>query len=139
MIAVPFERQSTSIHRKVTGVVFTSGARCRKISPMVAKPRFTIGARRAESVDHIAAVAASFFAVLVLLAAAAPAQANPAFWRFEWPNTDFSKFSVDLSDIISGGPACRKVGLVRASPDNASYPGGNRCTTCVLGAASVRR
>ena len=88
-------------------VGFTCGARCRRISPTVEKPLFTFGTlsnARAESVDLIAALAASIFAVLVLLAAAAPAQADPAFWRFEWPSTDFSKFSVDLNDIISGGP-----------------------------------
>ncbi len=52
IIAAPFERQSTTsdfkalspTHHNVTGV-FTCGARCRKISPMVAKPLFTIGAR----------------------------------------------------------------------------------------------
>ncbi len=37
------------------------------------------------------------------LAAAAPA--SPQFWSYEWPNTDFSKTSVDdWSEILSGGP-----------------------------------
>lgn len=29
---------------------------------------------------------------------------SPAHWRAEWPNTDFSIHSVDLSEIFSGGP-----------------------------------
>jgi len=29
----------------------------------------------------------------------------PAFWKQEWPNTDFSKSSVDFTSILSGGPA----------------------------------
>lgn len=32
------------------------------------------------------------------------AQADPNFWKFEWPKTDFSMTSVDLVDILSGGP-----------------------------------
>ncbi len=74
---------------------------------MVAKPLFTIGARSDTDVasgDLLAALAAIFFAAAVLLAGAAPAHANPALWRFEWPNTDFSKSSVPFEDIISGGP-----------------------------------
>ena len=32
------------------------------------------------------------------------ATANPSVWRFEWPNTDFTKASVDFDEILSGGP-----------------------------------
>ena len=32
------------------------------------------------------------------------ASANPDYWRHEWPKTDFSQYSVPLSDILSGGP-----------------------------------
>ena len=32
------------------------------------------------------------------------ASASPALWKFQWPKTDFRKTSVDLSEIISGGP-----------------------------------
>lgn len=32
------------------------------------------------------------------------AAADPNFWKFEWPRTDFSKSSVDFVDILSGGP-----------------------------------
>ena len=41
-------------------------------------------------------------ATLVLGAGAA--FANPDAWRAEWPQTDFSRSTVDLSEIISGGP-----------------------------------
>jgi hypothetical protein len=38
--------------------------------------------------------------VLVVL----PAAADPASWRAEWPDTDFSKHSVAFEEIIGGGP-----------------------------------
>lgn len=38
-------------------------------------------------------------------ALAAPAQADPSFWKHEWPDTDFSRTNVDgWAEIISGGP-----------------------------------
>ncbi len=43
-------------------------------------------------------------AALILGLAAAAATAQPRFWENEWPRTDFSRSSVDLSEIISGGP-----------------------------------
>ena len=42
----------------------------------------------------VAAVALTASAVL----------ANPSQWEREWPDTDFSRASVDFGDIISGGP-----------------------------------
>lgn len=33
----------------------------------------------------------------------ASGQANPAFWQLEWPDTDFSKHSVEFEEIFSGG------------------------------------
>ncbi len=39
-----------------------------------------------------------------LLVLPALANANPRNWAAEWPNTDFSRHSVDLAEIISGGP-----------------------------------
>ncbi|NNG03780.1 MAG: DUF3179 domain-containing protein [Inquilinus sp.] len=36
--------------------------------------------------------------------AATLAAAEPRYWRAEWPATDFEKTSIDLSEIISGGP-----------------------------------
>lgn len=45
-----------------------------------------------------------YSAVLFCLVTAA-AQADPDFWRHEWPDTDFSKTSVNSwSEIMSGGP-----------------------------------
>ncbi|PKP70680.1 MAG: hypothetical protein CVT82_05925 [Alphaproteobacteria bacterium HGW-Alphaproteobacteria-4] len=35
---------------------------------------------------------------------AATAQTAPAAWRAEWPATDFSRTSVNFSEILSGGP-----------------------------------
>ena len=32
------------------------------------------------------------------------AQANPEFWAFEWPVTNFDKSSIDYSEVKSGGP-----------------------------------
>ena len=42
--------------------------------------------------------------MVVVLAGAALALANPASWKYEWPNTDFEKHSVDFAEIMSGGP-----------------------------------
>jgi hypothetical protein len=39
-----------------------------------------------------------------LLIAAEPLAADPARWRGEWPQTDFDRRSVDLAEIVSGGP-----------------------------------
>ena len=41
---------------------------------------------------------------LALALLAAPALADPSLWRGEWPRTDFSRTSVDLAEIMSGGP-----------------------------------
>jgi hypothetical protein len=45
----------------------------------------------------------------VLAALAGVAVANPSWWKSEWQRTDFTKHSVDLDDIISGG--VRKDGI----------------------------
>jgi hypothetical protein len=47
-------------------------------------------------------VAAISAGVLVLVVASS-GQANPAFWKLEWPSTDFSKSSVPFDEIFSGG------------------------------------
>ena len=47
---------------------------------------------------HLAAAA------LVLGAGVAEARAEPSAWAREWPRTDFTDASVDLSEILSGGP-----------------------------------
>jgi hypothetical protein len=44
-------------------------------------------------------------AVLVLAATGITAAADPSFWKHEWPDTDFSRTSVDSwVEILSGGP-----------------------------------
>ena len=45
--------------------------------------------------------------ILLLLFAttgSAVARADPSLWRFEWPNTNFERSSVDFDEIFSGGP-----------------------------------
>ena len=46
---------------------------------------------------------AGFLAGLLVLAPSG-LHANPDRWKAEWPKTDFSKKSVDLREIFSGGP-----------------------------------
>ncbi len=41
---------------------------------------------------------------LLLCFVTAPALALPPSWKWEWPHTDFSRHSVDLGEIRSGGP-----------------------------------
>jgi len=45
------------------------------------------------------------FVMLVLAGGRAEAASFPDSWKAEWQKTDFSKSSVDLSEIFSGGPA----------------------------------
>ncbi len=51
-----------------------------------------------------AAVPSLFFILLCTGLASSNANANPDAWRHEWPNTDFSRHSVDFGEILSGGP-----------------------------------
>ena len=44
------------------------------------------------------------FLFVLVLGLAGTAAANPGFWRFQWPDTDFTQHSVDLSEIMGGGP-----------------------------------
>jgi len=41
---------------------------------------------------------------LIFTAVTGASQAQVSFWKSEWPNTDFTKTSVDLNEIQSGGP-----------------------------------
>ena len=43
-------------------------------------------------------------ATAVFAVTAGFALANPAFWQSAWPNTDFSNTSIDLDEVMSGGP-----------------------------------
>ncbi len=45
-----------------------------------------------------------FAFLLLLLGSAGPGGAAPPDWSQEWPRTDFSKASVPLDEIVSGGP-----------------------------------
>lgn len=42
--------------------------------------------------------------LLTLFSLAPLASGDEAMWRTEWPNTDFSRTTVDLGEFISGGP-----------------------------------
>lgn len=42
--------------------------------------------------------------VMALVALAGGALANPAQWAREWPQTDFTRTTVDFAEIMSGGP-----------------------------------
>ncbi|MDP6882701.1 MAG: DUF3179 domain-containing protein [Rhodospirillales bacterium] len=48
-------------------------------------------------------------AVLIMAAIVSTAAANPETWRYVWSRTDFSKHSIDYSEIFSGG--VRKDGI----------------------------
>lgn len=41
---------------------------------------------------------------LALATVTLPALAQPSRWAREWPDTDFTKFSIDFDDVMSGGP-----------------------------------
>jgi hypothetical protein len=43
-------------------------------------------------------------ALIFWVLALPPSVAEPAHWRGEWPETDFTRHSVDLDEIIPGGP-----------------------------------
>lgn len=43
-------------------------------------------------------------ALALMVLAGQGAAADPSAWRSEWPRTDFTKSTVDLGEIISGGP-----------------------------------
>ncbi len=47
--------------------------------------------------------AAAISAGILVLIVSTTGQANPAFWKLEWPNTDFSKSNVPFDEIFSGG------------------------------------
>jgi hypothetical protein len=44
-------------------------------------------------------------ALAIGLSMAPPLAAQPAHWRSEWPDTDFTRHSVRFDEIIPGGPA----------------------------------
>jgi len=58
----------------------------------------TFAAHAAQTLARALLVLAGF----VFLASAA--SANPENWRYEWPDTDFTKTSIEWGEILSGGP-----------------------------------
>lgn len=42
--------------------------------------------------------------VLAIFTAIGTSIAQPTHWQREWPNTDFSRHSVEFDEIMSGGP-----------------------------------
>lgn len=57
-----------------------------------------------------------------------PAQAQVSFWKYEWPDTDFTKTSVEFNEIIGGGPpkdgipALNDPGLIPVDQENRLAP-----------------
>jgi len=47
---------------------------------------------------------AGLLTAAALAAAGSTALADPSMWKRQWPRTDFSRHSVDLGEIMSGGP-----------------------------------
>jgi hypothetical protein len=45
-----------------------------------------------------------FLIILLLASPPLSAQEPSAFWQSAWPNTDFSKSSIDFDEVLSGGP-----------------------------------
>jgi hypothetical protein len=43
-------------------------------------------------------------ALIALLSAVGTLRADPSSWKREWPRTDFSRHSIDYSEVLSGGP-----------------------------------
>jgi hypothetical protein len=52
----------------------------------------------------LVALAGMVVAAVAVLSLLPGASANPDYWSYEWPRTDFTKTSVDFSEILSGGP-----------------------------------
>ncbi len=44
------------------------------------------------------------FVLAILIGGTMLASANSTFWKLSWPDTDFSKKSVEFDEIMSGGP-----------------------------------
>ncbi|MBL6959437.1 MAG: DUF3179 domain-containing protein [Rhodospirillales bacterium] len=59
---------------------------------------------RSHTLDPIPALLAVLAVFAAVLLFAATAKANPMLWAAAWPKTDFSKKSIDYSEILSGGP-----------------------------------
>ncbi len=54
--------------------------------------------------SHAQPARAVLLGLIALSFMAGSALANPERWRSEWPDTDFTKSSIDFDEILSGGP-----------------------------------
>ncbi|MHA1545849.1 MAG: DUF3179 domain-containing protein [Alphaproteobacteria bacterium] len=64
-----------------------------------------IARESAKASPLVALLISALLGITFLVAGLVSASANPDVWKnFRWPNTDFSKTSVDFSEILSGGP-----------------------------------
>lgn len=43
-------------------------------------------------------------ALALMIYNASAQRSGPDFWKFEWPNTDFTKTNIDYVEVLSGGP-----------------------------------
>lgn len=80
-----------------------------------------------------------FIALLLMIA---PAHADPNFWKYDWPNTDFNKTSIkSWTEIQSGGPprdgvlAIDTPKFLRASGENSLQANEPVITEALLGAS----
>ncbi len=53
---------------------------------------------------QLPARSALVLALISLAFSSGVASANPEYWRSEWPNTDFTKHSIEFEEVLSGGP-----------------------------------
>ena len=61
----------------------------------------------------------SILMALGLSLAVSSANANPDFWRFEWPHTDFENTSIEnWVEIMSGGPPKDGIPALNDPDDN---------------------
>ncbi|MEQ8964236.1 MAG: DUF3179 domain-containing protein [Azospirillaceae bacterium] len=52
----------------------------------------------------VGAVLVTVACLSTLIAATASALAQPSSWQREWPNTDFTRTTIDFDEVMSGGP-----------------------------------
>ncbi|MFT5486791.1 MAG: hypothetical protein ACI9JL_003756 [Paracoccaceae bacterium] len=53
---------------------------------------------------YLRALLVSGLALAILIGGTMLASANPTVWKLSWPDTDFSRKSIEFGEIISGGP-----------------------------------
>jgi hypothetical protein len=53
---------------------------------------------------YLRALLISSLALAILIGGTMLATASPVLWKLSWPDTDFSKKSIEFGEIISGGP-----------------------------------